>query len=129
MLLGVIIAALPDAQAVTLRYAPRMNRKTLDPIPPAWPSPRACCSNVFEGLVGATRISSWCRACAVMDPARYADLAIQLRPDVKFHDGSPFSADDVVFSLERVLSANSQMKSTVQGVGSARKIDNQRSIC
>jgi peptide/nickel transport system substrate-binding protein len=47
-----------------------------------------------------------------------------LRPNVRFHDGSPFTADDVVFSLERVLSPNSQFKSTVLGVASARKIDN-----
>src|SRR5688572_31903196 len=30
-------------------------------------------------------------------------MRFKLRPNVKFHDGPPFTADDVVFSVERAL--------------------------
>ena len=38
---------------------------------------------------------------------RYADdmtIEFELRPNVKFHDGSPFSADDVVYTVTTILS-------------------------
>ena len=46
-----------------------------------------------------------------------------LRKGVKFHDGAPFTADDVVFSMERVKHANSQLRVYGNQVGVARKID------
>ena len=30
------------------------------------------------------------------------DMALHLRPGVKFSDGTPFTADDVVFSFDRI---------------------------
>ena len=47
----------------------------------------------------------------------------RLRPDVRFHDGSPFTADDAVFSLERALAAPSQRAFQLKGVVSVRKIE------
>ncbi len=47
----------------------------------------------------------------------------KLREGVKFHDGTPFTADDVVFSLKRAAAPSSQFKSYVAGVKDVRAID------
>ena len=46
-----------------------------------------------------------------------------LRQGVKFHDGSPFTADDVVFTWERASHPNSQLRQYAIPVGKPRKID------
>jgi peptide/nickel transport system substrate-binding protein len=46
-----------------------------------------------------------------------------LRPGVVFHDGSPFSADDAVFSIERAMAAPSQRAFQLKGVTAVKKID------
>ncbi|MBC7623182.1 MAG: ABC transporter substrate-binding protein [Aeromicrobium sp.] len=47
----------------------------------------------------------------------------KLRPGVKFHDGLPFSADDVIFSVERAQSSISPFTGTARPIGKGRKID------
>ncbi len=42
---------------------------------------------------------------------------------MKFHDGSPLTADDVVFSIERALLKNSQRSFQLRGVEAVRKVD------
>src|SRR2546423_14302551 len=48
---------------------------------------------------------------------------LKLRPSGRFHDGSRFTADDVVFSIERALSDTSNFKPYLAGVKGAKKID------
>ena len=46
-----------------------------------------------------------------------------LRHGVKFHDGTPFTADDVVFSYNRVVAPGSQLNAYMQAVKEVKKID------
>src|SRR6185437_12884099 len=46
-----------------------------------------------------------------------------LRPGVKWQDGSPFTADDVVFSMQRILAKTSVMRAPMASVKEARKVD------
>lgn len=46
-----------------------------------------------------------------------------LRKGVKFHDGSAFDADDVVFSIKRAQGETSQFRVYANAVGEAKKID------
>src|SRR3954466_16213352 len=46
-----------------------------------------------------------------------------LRRGVKFHDGTPFSADDVVFSFQRAAQPSSQIRVSAVAMGKPRKVD------
>jgi peptide/nickel transport system substrate-binding protein len=47
----------------------------------------------------------------------------KLRPNVRFHDGSPFTADDVVFTIQRANMETSRFRPYLSGVKEAKKID------
>src|SRR6266446_5542936 len=47
----------------------------------------------------------------------------KLREGVNFHDGSPFTADDVVFSYERAINPGSNVASPLATVKAVKKID------
>ena len=49
-----------------------------------------------------------------------------LRQGVKFHDGTPFTADDVVFSLNRANSGGSNMKGYFTSLKEVRKVNDFR---
>ncbi len=48
-----------------------------------------------------------------------------LRQGVVFHDGSPFTVDDAVFSIRRAMTPPSQRSFQLKGVLGARKVDEQ----
>lgn len=47
----------------------------------------------------------------------------KLRPNVKFHNGNAFNADDVVFSLERARQPTSDMKGLLTSIDTITKVD------
>ena len=46
-----------------------------------------------------------------------------LRQGVKFHDGSPFTADDAVYSLQRAMAKTSNFTPYIQGISKVSKVD------
>ncbi|MGH7004459.1 MAG: ABC transporter substrate-binding protein, partial [Alphaproteobacteria bacterium] len=46
-----------------------------------------------------------------------------LRSGVKFHDGTPFTADDVVFSIQRAKSPSSDFRSYIDSVVEVKKVE------
>lgn len=125
-LFGLFVACsvIANANAKTLRYATQDEPQTLDPHSAQLAVTTRLLSNVYEGLVGRDKnwkLVPWLATSWSQPDAK--TWRFKLRPNVKFHDGATLSADDVVFSVERVLSENSQLKSAVAGVSHAKKID------
>ena len=112
------------ASGKTLRYASQDDPQTLDPHSVNLLPTNRVISQVYESFVSRDKdfkivprlALSWSNPDA-------KTWRFKLRPNVKFHDGSPFTADDIVFSVERTLNPLSQLKSSLEGVASARKID------
>lgn len=115
--------ALP-AQAATLRIASGFDPQTMDPHALALLYHSRVVYQVYESLVGRDagfRLEpalalSWSQP----DPTTWR---FKLRPGVTFHDGTLFTADDVVFSVERALAPPSQRGFQLQGVTGARALD------
>ncbi len=114
-----------DAPAKTLRYASQFDPGTMDPHAIASLYNNRVLSQVYEPLVGRDaqfraepRLAlSW----TALDGGR--GWRFKLRPGVKFQDGAPFGADDVVFNVERALAPTSGYKSALPSVTGARKVD------
>jgi peptide/nickel transport system substrate-binding protein len=121
--LACALGAAPAA-AKTFRYASQVDPGTMDPHAIATLYNSRVLAQVYDSLVGRDeqfRLSprlalSW----SLVEPRVWR---LKLRPNVKFHDGTPFDADDVVFNVERALSPLSQQKPTLPNVTSARKVD------
>ncbi len=83
----------------------------------------AACQAVYESLVRWTRDMKVEPSLAVSWRRVPDGFEFKLRPGVRFHEGEPLTADDVVFSYERALSAKSQFKSHTTGITGVKKID------
>src|SRR5450759_942748 len=113
------------AGAKTLRYASQDDPQTFDPHSANLLATSRLTAQVYEALV--FRDKDWnAIPWLALSWSQPDDKTwrFKLREGVTFHDGAPFTADDVVFSVERALSPLSQLKNALQGVEAARKVDN-----
>ncbi len=124
--LGVVAlgAAMEPAEAKTLRMANQGDPLSMDPHSLNETLQLTFLSNVYEGLVGYGKDLKIIPALAT-DWKQTAPTVwrFNLRKGVKFHDGTPFTADDVIFSYERAKADGSDMKAYVGSVKEIRKID------
>jgi peptide/nickel transport system substrate-binding protein len=113
------------AHAQTLRWASQGDLQTADPHSQNESMTNMMNGQVYEKLVKRNKDMSIGPGLATEwsnpDPLTWR---FKLRPNVKFHDGSPFNADDVVFSIERSKAETSNVRIYGNQVGTARKIDN-----
>ena len=123
LFLAVLCAAVP-AQAKALRFASAFDPQSMDPHALALLYQSRVVTQIYDSLVNRDREFRLEPSLAVswkMVDARTWRFA--LRPNVKFHDGTPLTADDVVFSIERTLAKTSQRAFQLRGVTGARKVD------
>jgi peptide/nickel transport system substrate-binding protein len=111
-------------QAAALRIATGFDPQTMDPHAVALLYHTRVFTQVYESLVWRDEQYRLEPGLALSWQAIDARTwRFKLRPNVKFHDGTPFTADDVVFSIERVMGPTSQRAFQLKGVTAAKKVD------
>jgi peptide/nickel transport system substrate-binding protein len=112
------------AGAVTLRIGNQGDALSMDPHSLNESLQISVNENVYESLVMRDRnykltpvlATSWKQSSPTV-------WRFDLRKGVQFHDGTPFTADDVIFSYERAKSDGSDMKAYVGQIKEIRKIN------
>ena len=114
-----------SASAVTLRYANQGDLKSLDPYTLNETTTNAHLGHVYEGLTRRGKdlkiepglAESW----EILDEGKRWRL--KLRQNVKFHNGNAFTADDVLFSADRVRATGSNFQTRVPKDAKVVKVD------
>ena len=118
------LAGTAAAQGRSLRIASAFDPQTMDPHALALLYHSRIAFQVHDCLVGRDEnfrlepalAESW----TMTSPTSWR---FKLRAGVRFHDGSPFTADDAVFSIERALGPTSQRAFSLQGLQTVKKVD------
>lgn len=122
--LAAALAVPAAAHAKTLRWASQGDILTLDPHAQNEGLTIAASSHVYETLVAYDKDFQLVPALALSwDQPEPAIWRFTLREGVRFHDGAAFTADDVVFSLQRAMAPTSNFKAYVNGIADVRKVD------
>lgn len=124
-LLLALLCSLITAQAASVRVANQGDVLSLDPHSLNEAVQLSFLNNVFESLVTRGKdlklVPSLAVAWRLKSPTVWQ---FDLRKDVVFHDGAPFSADDVVYSLDRARGEGSDVRSQLGTVKVVRKTGN-----
>jgi peptide/nickel transport system substrate-binding protein len=123
-LLFILALVAAPVHAVTLKWAAQNDILTMDPHSQNHATTHAIMQYAYEGLVRYTRdykiepalAESWKQLSET-------HWRFNLRKNVKFHDGSPFTADDVVFSFNRIKQPQGTNQIYVSGVNEVKKVD------
>jgi peptide/nickel transport system substrate-binding protein len=120
----VLAFAAVAAPAQTLRWSSQGDPQTMDPDSQNEGLTNSFNGQVYEFLVARDKnlglVPQLATEWKQESPTKWT---FKLRRGVKFHDGRPFTADDVVFSVQRASETTSQIAVYAQAVGVPKKID------
>jgi peptide/nickel transport system substrate-binding protein len=125
-LLGGLAAVSLAAPAATLRIASAFDPQTMDPHALALLYHSRVAYQIYDSLV--TRDEQFKLEPALAESWQMVNPTtwrFQLRRGVKFHDGSPFTVDDAIFSIERTQGPTSQRSFALRGLSAVKKVDEQ----
>ncbi len=117
-LLGASLAIASPAAARDISMARVAEHAAIDPHFNNAGNDASTMRNIYDSLlnfdvnqaIGASLAASW----RVVDPLTWE---IRLQPNVRFHDGTPFTAEDVVFSLTRAKDVPNSPSSWARNLG------------
>ena len=113
-----------SSHAVTLRVSDQGDVQSMDPHSLNESLQLSFTGNVYEPLVERDKeMALDARAGHQVDADRRPTVwRFDLRQGVKFHDGTPFTADDVVFTFKRAAGDGSDMKGYTNPIKEVRKV-------
>src|SRR6202158_3217361 len=121
---SIVAFAMSPASAQTLRYANQGDLKSLDPYTLNETTTHAHLGQVYEGLIARDKdlkiIPALAESWETPEPTRWR---FHLRKNVKFQNGDPFTADDVVFSADRVRAKGSNLQTRIAADAKVVKVD------
>jgi peptide/nickel transport system substrate-binding protein len=122
---GVVLAlAAPALSAQTLRWASQGDPQTMDPHSQNELLTNSMNGQVYEALLTRDRTLGFAPSLATeWQASSPTTWRFKLRPGVRFHDGTPFTADDVVYSINRAKEPTSLIRVYANAIGEARRID------
>ncbi|MBN9560043.1 MAG: ABC transporter substrate-binding protein [Alphaproteobacteria bacterium] len=119
------LAGSASASAAVFRWANDGDVSSMDPYTRNETVQLSFLANIYEPLIRRNKELGLEPSLAVKwEQTSPTVWRFHLREGVKFTDGTPLTADDVVFSLGRVKSPNSVLRATLGSVKEARKVDN-----
>ena len=118
------VLATGPVSAETLRFAFQGDLQSLDPHTLNETFTLGFQGNIYEGLtrrgphleIEPALAERW----EIIEPTRWR---FYLRQGVTFHNGNPFTADDVIFTYERSISEGSDVSVKVPGIAEVVKVD------
>jgi peptide/nickel transport system substrate-binding protein len=126
LFIALLLVALPIAAgAVTLKVGAGSGIRSLDPYFHNESPTNSVNYNIFDGLVNFDKDLNYYPVLAesweLLDEETWQ---FKLRRDVRFHNGNPFTADDVVWSFNRIKHGEkSGFKGVVTAVKAIEKVD------
>ena len=125
LMASLVLAALAaPAVAQTVRIANQGDSLSMDPHSLNESLQLSVTGNVYEGLTAQDKdlalVPGLATAWKQTSPTVWR---FELRKGVKFHDGKPFTADDVLFSFARASGDGSDMKSYTNDFKEVRKVN------
>lgn len=123
---AVSAVAISSVSAETLRWARAGDSLTLDPHAQNEGPTHTLAHQIYEPLI-IRDMSGQFQAALATDWAPSPDdpnvWVFNLREGVTYHDGAAFTAEDVVFSIGRAQSENSNMKELLNSIVEVRAVD------
>lgn len=118
-----LLLAAAGAGAVPFKWASQDDATTMDPHAFNHGMTLTLLNHVYEGLVRRDRDMKVEPALAVSWTQPSPTVwRFRLRDGVRFQDGTPFTADDVVFSIKRAMAPESDMKVFAASISDVRAL-------
>ena len=97
---------------------------TMDPHSYSAPENKGATAQVYEALLDVdSNLAVVPQLALAWKPLDSTTWEFDLRSDVRFHDRTPFTADDVVFSIERALAEASDFRTRLAAIATVEAID------